>query len=52
MVLEVWLDAVIGGVIGLLFGSFLNVVIYRLPKMMERQWAAELAQAEASNQGK
>ena len=30
-------------VIGLLFGSFLNVVIYRLPKMMERQWAAECA---------
>ena len=52
MVLEAWLDAVIGGVIGLLFGSFLNVVIYRLPKMMERQWAAELAQVEASNQGK
>ncbi|WP_369021516.1 prepilin peptidase [Verminephrobacter aporrectodeae] len=31
------------GVLGLLFGSFLNVVIYRLPKMMERQWAAERA---------
>ena len=52
MVLEAWLDAAIGGVVGLLFGSFLNVVIYRLPKMMERQWAAELAQAEASSQGK
>jgi leader peptidase (prepilin peptidase) / N-methyltransferase len=25
-------------VLGLLFGSFLNVVIYRLPKMMEREW--------------
>lgn len=24
--------------IGLLVGSFLNVVIYRLPKMMEREW--------------
>lgn len=52
MVLDAWWDAVFGGVIGLLFGSFLNVVIYRLPKMMERQWAAELAQVEASNQGK
>ena len=52
MVLEAWLNAAIGGVIGLLIGSFLNVVIYRLPKMMERQWAAELAQFEASNQGK
>lgn len=26
------------GVLGLLVGSFLNVVIYRLPKMMEREW--------------
>ena len=32
------------GIIGLLVGSFLNVVIYRLPKMMERQWAAEVAE--------
>ena len=29
--------------VGLCVGSFLNVVIYRLPKMMERQWAAECA---------
>jgi leader peptidase (prepilin peptidase)/N-methyltransferase len=36
-------DAGIAGVFGLLVGSFLNVVIYRLPKMMERQWAAECA---------
>ncbi len=28
-------------VLGLLVGSFLNVVIYRLPKMMERQWRSE-----------
>lgn len=32
------------GLLGLLFGSFLNVVIYRLPKMMERQWAKECAE--------
>lgn len=25
-------------IIGLMIGSFLNVVIYRLPKMMEREW--------------
>ncbi|MBX3652965.1 MAG: prepilin peptidase [Ramlibacter sp.] len=37
-------DAVMAGVLGLLVGSFLNVVIYRLPKMMERQWAAECAE--------
>ena len=37
------LDAALAGVFGLLVGSFLNVVIHRLPKMMERQWAAECA---------
>lgn len=36
--------AVLGGVFGLLIGSFLNVVIHRLPKMMEQQWAAECAE--------
>ena len=30
-------------VLGLLIGSFLNVVIHRLPKMMERQWRADCA---------
>jgi leader peptidase (prepilin peptidase)/N-methyltransferase len=38
------LDAAIAGVFGLLIGSFLNVVIYRLPKMLERQWGAECAE--------
>lgn len=38
------IDAVLAGLAGLLLGSFLNVVIYRLPKMMERQWAAECAE--------
>ena len=37
-------DAVLVGVLGLLIGSFLNVVIHRLPRMMERQWAEECAQ--------
>ncbi len=32
---------VIVGVLGLLVGSFLNVVIYRLPAMMEREWRTE-----------
>ena len=32
------------GFLGLLVGSFLNVVIYRLPKMMEQQWQAECAE--------
>jgi leader peptidase (prepilin peptidase)/N-methyltransferase len=37
-------DAGLAGVLGLMIGSFLNVVIYRLPKIMERQWAAECAE--------
>ena len=42
---------VLAVVLGLLIGSFLNVVIYRLPVMMEREWAAELAQAQAEAGG-
>ena len=40
--------AVLAAVMGLLIGSFLNVVIYRLPKMMERQWAEECAELTAT----
>jgi len=36
-------DAGLIGLLGLLIGSFLNVVIYRLPVMMEAQWKAECA---------
>ncbi|GAB1231574.1 A24 family peptidase [Ferrigenium sp. UT4] len=32
------------GILGLLVGSFLNVVIYRLPRMMEREWQAQCAE--------
>jgi leader peptidase (prepilin peptidase)/N-methyltransferase len=31
-------------VLGLLVGSFLNVVIYRLPEMLERNWKAQCAE--------
>lgn len=33
------------GVLGLVVGSFLNVVIHRLPKMMEQQWEQECAES-------
>lgn len=36
--------AVFAGILGLLVGSFLNVVIHRLPKMMERDWHAQCAE--------
>ena len=32
------LFSVLAGIVGLLVGSFLNVVIYRLPLMMQRDW--------------
>lgn len=41
-----WLEVAIFGVFGLLVGSFLNVVIHRLPKMMERRWAVECAELQ------
>ena len=37
------LHVTLAGLLGLLIGSFLNVVIYLLHKMMEQQWAAECA---------
>jgi leader peptidase (prepilin peptidase)/N-methyltransferase len=36
--------ASVGGIIGLCVGSFLNVVIHRLPKMLERGWRAQCAE--------
>jgi leader peptidase (prepilin peptidase)/N-methyltransferase len=36
--------ALAAGLIGLVIGSFLNVVIHRLPIMMERDWAAQCAE--------
>ncbi|PYG03085.1 MULTISPECIES: A24 family peptidase [unclassified Thioalkalivibrio] len=33
--------AIIAGLLGLLIGSFINVVIARLPVMLEREWQAE-----------
>ncbi|MDH2299035.1 A24 family peptidase [Cobetia amphilecti] len=39
------LQACLAGIFGLLVGSFLNVVITRLPVMMMRQWRAEAREA-------
>jgi leader peptidase (prepilin peptidase)/N-methyltransferase len=39
-----WLLITTAVVAGLMVGSFLNVVIHRLPKLMERQWRAECAE--------
>ena len=36
--------AVAAGLLGLCVGSFLNVVIHRLPKMMEQDWQAQCAE--------
>lgn len=36
--------AIAAAVVGLVVGSFLNVVIHRLPIMLERQWTADAAE--------
>ena len=42
------LFSAVAGLFGLLVGSFLNVVIHRLPKMMERDWRAECLELTAT----
>lgn len=46
MLVALHADIALSAVFGLLIGSFLNVVIHRLPKMLERQWAGECAALE------
>jgi leader peptidase (prepilin peptidase)/N-methyltransferase len=36
----------LAGLLGLVVGSFLNVVIHRLPRMLEAEWAAQAAEFE------
>ena len=36
--------SIFAGTLGLMVGSFLNVVIHRLPKMMERDWRTQCAE--------
>lgn len=44
MLVAPWFDIALACILGLLIGSFLNVVIYRLPRMLEHQWAVECAE--------
>lgn len=37
------------GLLGLMIGSFLNVVVHRLPKMMERDWHCQCAELRGEN---
>ena len=50
---EYFVDVALFALLGLLVGSFLNVVIHRLPLMLERQWKREasemLADENAAN---
>lgn len=46
----VWL-LTLGGLLSLLVGSFLNVVIYRLPVMMQRAWLEECAEILEDEKG-
>lgn len=40
-----WLSVPLLALLGLTIGSFLNVVVHRLPRMMERDWWADVAHA-------
>lgn len=46
LVQERWVLLLVACVLGALIGSFLNVVIYRMPLMMERAWEDEIATAQ------
>ncbi len=41
------LFALLLGMLGLIVGSFLNVVVYRLPKMLEHEWRQQCAELRA-----
>lgn len=43
MLVSTLVDTGLAGLFGLLVGGFLNVVIRRLPQLLEHQWAAECA---------
>ena len=43
-----YLGWILAALIGLQLGSFLNVVVWRLPLMMQRQWEAECAELQGA----
>ncbi len=45
-----WLWWLAAALTGLVVGSFLNVVIYRLPVMLQRDWDAQLAEWQAERE--
>ncbi|MFN4115201.1 MAG: prepilin peptidase, partial [Inhella sp.] len=51
MIDAVWFSPWVLGLLGLCIGSFLNVVVHRMPRMLERRWgldgAYQLSDAEA-----
>jgi len=42
----------LSGIMGLIVGSFLNVVIHRLPRMMEREWKDQCAELSGEERPK
>ena len=49
--LPLWIISFAAGLFGLMIGSFLNVVIHRLPKMLELQWRQDCAAINENNNG-
>jgi leader peptidase (prepilin peptidase)/N-methyltransferase len=43
-----YLGCILAALIGLQLGSFINVVVWRLPLMMQTQWEADCAQLQGA----
>ena len=46
---EIWFSIPTLTLLGLCVGSFLNVVIHRLPRMLEREWWTDVAEYQLGN---
>ena len=44
MDLDIWIVVLLALILGLLVGSFLNVVIYRVPEGLNRNWKLQAKQ--------